>query len=265
MFTPVVPIGGYGGWRFLNRTMEAQKSAFAESLAQKRDMEYFRQKIGSVRTAEQLVSDRRLLSVALGAFGLEDDLGSRAFIRKVLEDGTLKPVALANRLSDKRYLELSKTFGFGDFAVPRTQLSDFADKLLARYRDQRFEAAIGLQSDSMRLALNARRELPALARRSMSEDAKWLTGMGTPPLRKVFEGALGLPASFAAIDIDQQLGVLQDRASRFLGSAGFSAFADPSRVEEVIRLYLVRGETASAGASGGGSAALQILGTIRRV
>lgn len=41
------------------------------------DEAYFRAKIGSVKTAEQLVSDRRLLKVALGAFGLEADINNR--------------------------------------------------------------------------------------------------------------------------------------------------------------------------------------------
>jgi hypothetical protein len=61
------------------------------------------------------VGDRRLLEVALGAFGLDDDIRNRFFIRKVLEEGTTSPSRrFANRLSDKRYLALAETFGFGD-------------------------------------------------------------------------------------------------------------------------------------------------------
>ena len=123
-YAPVVPFGGLAGWAFLTRTREAQKTAFASSPAVQRDEAYFRDRIGGISSAEELVSDRRLLSVALGAFGLEDDINNRYFIRKVLEDGTLDPKALGNKLADKRYLELSKAFGFGDYATPRTKLSD---------------------------------------------------------------------------------------------------------------------------------------------
>lgn len=242
-FAPVVPFGGYAGWTFLARTRDAQMRAFVAGPALRRDEAYFREKIGSVRTAEALVADRRLLSVALGAFGLSGDVGNKYFIRKVLENGTLDPGALANKLADKRYLEFSRAFGFGDFATPRTQLSDFADGILAAYETRRFEEAVGDANDQMRLAMNAERELGKLAARTISADAKWFTVMGSPPLRQVFQTALGLPAAFASIDLDQQLSVMKDRAERFLGSDDVAQFADPGQIERLVRLFLLRTET----------------------
>lgn len=259
-FTPVVPLGGYAGWAFLTRTREAQKEAFVASPSLQRDEAYFRARIGSVTTAEELVADRRLLRVALTAFGLEADIDNRYFIRKVLEDGTLNPDALANKLADKRYLEFSKAFGFGDYAVPRTVLSDFADRILAGYETRSFEAAIGAQDDRMRLAMNAERELAALAGRAISDDAKWLLVMGSPPLREVFQTAFGLPAGFAALDLDQQMGVFRERAERLLGSSGIDQFADPARIEDLIRVFFLRAEIgAGGGAYSSASAALTLL------
>ena len=40
--------------------------------------------------------------MALGAFGLQDDINNRYFIRKILEEGTTNEDALANRFSDTR-------------------------------------------------------------------------------------------------------------------------------------------------------------------
>ena len=258
-FAPVIPFGGYAGWKFLARTGAAQKEAFLASPALQRDEAYFREKIGSIRTAEDLVADRRLLSVALGAFGLGEDIGNKYFIRKVLEDGTLNADALANKLADKRYLEFSGAFGFGDFAVPRTQLSDFADRILAAYETRSFEAAVGETNDEMRLAMNAERELGTLAARSISGDAKWFTIMGSAPLREVFQTAFGLPSSFASIDLDQQLLVMKDRAERFLGSADIGQFSDPGKIEDLVRLYLLREETDAAIGYTAQSAALTLL------
>ncbi|OYX41629.1 MAG: flagellar protein [Rhodobacterales bacterium 32-67-9] len=245
-FTPVVPFGGYAGWKFLARTREAQKEAFLENATLQRDEAYFREKIGGIATAEDLVADRRLLSVALGAFGLGDDIDNRYFIRKVLEDGTLRPDALANKLADKRYQEFSKAFGFGDFDVPRTRLSDFADGILASYETRRFEEAVGEQSEAMRLGLNAERELARLADRNISGDAKWFSVLGSAPLREVFQTALGLPAAFASIDLDQQLGTLKNRAEQMLGSSDIAQFSDPRKVEDLVRLYLLRAEAQGA-------------------
>lgn len=244
-YTPSIPLGGYAGWAFLTRTRAAQMEAFVSSPTLQRDEAYFRDRIGGISTAEDLVADRRLLSVALGAFGLEADIDSKYFIRKVLEDGTLDPDALANKLADKRYLEFSKAFGFGDYATPRTKLSDFADTIIAGYETRSFEAAVGDQSDEMRLALNAQRELATLAGRSLTDDGRWFSVMGSAPLREVFQTALGLPSAFAAIDLDQQLATFRDRAESVLGASEISMFGDPGKIEELIRVFLARAEAQS--------------------
>lgn len=261
MFAPALPLTGYAGWKFLERTREAQQAALTAQPVYKNNVEYFRANIGKVTTAEELVADRRLLSVALGAFGLDEDINSKAFIRQVLEGSTLEAGTLPNRLADKRYFEMSKAFGFGDFPTnPNTLLSTFPDKIIKQYEDRQFELAVGQQDQTLRFAMNAERELSALAQKSNSEDTKWFTIMGSAPLRKVFETALGLPSAFGSADLDQQLGVFKDRAETFLGSSDPAMFKDPQKLDDLIRLYTVRAEI-NAGISGfsPGAAALSIL------
>lgn len=110
MFQPVLPLSGLPGWVLLNRTLESQTQAFNASPQIVRDTDYFVENIANVRSAEDLVSDRRLLTVALGAFGLDEDINNRALIQKVLEDGTADPASLANRLADDRYARFSEAF-----------------------------------------------------------------------------------------------------------------------------------------------------------
>lgn len=238
-FAPFIAGSGYGGWAALARTRDRQMTALANSADVRRDEAYFRDKIGSVKTAADLVSDARLLRVSLTAFGLENDVGNRAFIRRILEDGTLKADALAHKLSDKRYLEFSKAFGF-DLSIPRNQMSDFADKTLAAFKERRFEAAVGQQSEGIRVALNAQRELSVIAKGSGSVTTKWFRILGAPPLRKFVEGALGLPPSFGAIDLDQQVQAVRDKLDRRLGTDDPAAFADPRHMDKMIRLFLAR-------------------------
>lgn len=259
-FSPVVPTGGLAGWAFLTRTAEAQKAAFLRSPGIARDEAYFREKIGGIESAEALVSDRRLLGIALKAFGLGDDIDNRYFIRKVLEDGTLTRDALGHKLADKRYLSLSAAFGFGDFAVPRTVLSDFADDILSKFEAEAFEEAVGETRAELRLALNAKDELADLASGTGGADAAWYRVMGSAPLREVFQTAFGLPDSFAGLDLVQQLGEFRSRAERYLGAGEISQFADPDRVESLIRLYLVRADASSGSATTPGAAALSLLG-----
>lgn len=259
-FQPVVPFSGIAGWRFLERTMDTQKAAYEASATVERDLTYFSENIGKIKTAEALVSDRRILSVALGAFGLDDDINNRFFIRKVLEDGTLNSDALGNRLADKSYLKMAKAFGFGDFDTPNTVLSDFPEKIISAYKARQFEIAVGESNSDMRLALNLEREMQDIAASDSSDDTKWFTIMGSEPLREVFEVAFGLPSSFASLDLDQQLGIFRDKAARTFGDGEISQFSDPEKMDDLIRRFLVRSELNSTfGSYSPASTALTLL------
>lgn len=259
-FQPIVPFGGISGWAFINRTRENQQLAFNQSVPIQRDTEYFKENIANITTAEDLVADRRLLSVALGAFGLDDDIGNKFFVEKVLNDGTFDSDDLANKLSDKRYLAMAKAFGFGDFDTPNTQLSDFPEKIISLYQTQKFEGAIGDQNEDLRSALSLERELDTVLQKDTSENANWFTIMGTPPLRAVFEAGLGVPSSVGSLDLDRQLEIFKERAGRLFGDTSVSQFSDPEKSQKLIQKFLVLSEIQSNFSSTtASSAALAIL------
>lgn len=259
-FRPALPLTGYAGWGFLKRTMVRQQALQQASPVQQRDEAYFRDRIGKVETAAQLVDDKRLLRIALTAFGLEGDTNSKAFIRKVLEGGTLKTDSLANKLANKQYQKFSAAFGFGDFSVPRTRISTFPDEILAQFRARSFETAIGTQSNAYRLALNAEREIPAVAARNSSETAKWYVILGNPPMRELMQTALGLPKSLAAIDLDQQVSAMKSKTAAVFGSDSVSQFTDPATMEALIRRFVLRSEAQEAATGSSPAAiALQLL------
>lgn len=258
-YQPVLPAGGNLGWTFLKQTRIAQQEAFNTSAVVARDTDYFREKIGEIRTAEDLVADRRLLSVALGAFGLDDDINNKFYIRRVLEDGTIDPQSFANRLTDKRYLAMSEAFGF-ELEPPKTVISTFAENIINQYKTRQFEVAVGNQDEDMRLALGIEREIAALAERDLSEDAAWFTVMGTPPMRRVFELALGLPSEIGSVDIDRQLEIFKEKAAASFGTSNPAELTDPETQEKLIRNFLFRSELAASSASTvQGSVALSLL------
>ncbi|MEX3316333.1 DUF1217 domain-containing protein [Sulfitobacter sp. PS-8MA] len=260
MYRPVIPMSGLAGWRFLQRTYDTQFEAFNKSAELQRDTDYFRENIGAISRAEDLVSDRRLMAVTLGAFGLQDDIDNRFFIRKMLEEGTTSDDALANRFTDPRYKEMSEAFGFGPGEFLKIGEAGFVDAIVARFEANSFEVAAGEQDESMRIALYAQREVAELAGADMSNDAKWFTLMGDPPMRALFEKALNLPSSIGQIDVDQQLGVFQERAQSVFGTDQLTDFADPGMVEDLITKYVVRNQIASFNAGmSGQSIALTLL------
>lgn len=258
-FVPVVPFGGVGGWNFLERTRARQEEAFRTSPVLARSTADFAERIGQVRSAEDLVRDRRLLEVALGAFGLEEDLRNRFFIRKVLEEGSASPAALANRLSDKRYLALAETFGFGDRPGGNVQRAGFAADVIARYRERQFEAAVGQSNPDMRLALSLPREFGEIAARRLSNNAMWFTAMATPPVRTVLERALGLPTQVGVLDIDRQLALFKERAAARLGTSDFAALATAEGQDRLRQAFLTAPSTSGPGLAVRGTGALALL------
>lgn len=266
-YQPVVPLTGIAGWRFLERTHAKQQAAFENGAELRREIAYFEENIASVKSAADLVGDRRLLKVALAAFGLESEIDKKAFVRKVLEEGTTAEGAMATRLTDPAWRKLSAAFGFGDGGA-RTGQAGFAPAIVSAYKARAFEAAVGNADNAMRLALNFRREIAALA---AGEGGSWYSILGSKPLRQVVEKAFGLPAQFAQIDIDKQADTLKDRCDRLFGSDALTVFLDKAAVDKLIdrflartqiedgvaasgpaanALTLLRGMTASGGASG---------------
>ncbi|MBP7001949.1 DUF1217 domain-containing protein [Amaricoccus sp.] len=256
-FSPQIPLAGIAGWRFLQRTQATQEAAFAKGAELQREIAYFRENIGSVTSAEELVADRRLLKVALGAFGLEGEIDKKAFIRKVLEGGTEDPEALASRLTAPGFKEIADAFGFGNAAGARTGTAGFADGIVAAYKSRAFEAAVGEKDNDMRLAMNLRREIAALA---AGEGGSWYKVIGSSPLREVFEKAYGLPSSFGQLDVDKQRDVLRDKTSALFGTSGLTAFAKEENVEKLVTRFLVRAQIdAGPSATAPGAAALTLL------
>ncbi|TDL84919.1 DUF1217 domain-containing protein [Meridianimarinicoccus aquatilis] len=258
-FQPLLPVGGLTGWNFLNRTIESQKLLQNASPVAQREMNYFRENIGNISSAEQLVGDFTLMKVALSAFGLQEDVSNKFFIRKVLEEGVIADDSLANRLSDARYAALSKAFGFGGLGEPRTALSSFPDEILSAYEDQTFEVAVGDVQPELRLALGLERELETVLENSSSADARWYGVMGSSPLREVFETALNLPETFAALDIDQQLVVFRARSEEVFGLPEVADFIDPNAAESLRNRYLLMNEINNGQASLATSPALSLL------
>jgi hypothetical protein len=260
MFQPVLISSGLTGWQFLQRTYDRQLETFTQSTELKRDTEYFAEKIGQITSAEELVADRRLLSVALGAFGLQDDINNSFFIQKMLSDGTTADDALANRFTDNRYRDLSAAFGFGPGELRGSLDPDFAQGIIAGFHSNSFEVATGQQDDTMRIALYAERTLGDVVSTDGSEASKWFTIMGQPPLRSLFETALGLPDAFGQVDIDQQLTVFQERSERIFGVSDPADFARPEIMENLITSYLARSQLNTFGtATSGAAIALTLL------
>lgn len=259
-FTPVIPIGGVLGYRVLSATEANQRELFNQTPQIAREITYFTENIGNVKTADDLVSDRRLMQVALGAFGLDEEVDKRAFIRKMLAEGTENPDAFANRFVDPRYQRLSAAFGFGNAGGARTGDPGFAQSITLQFSQRQFDIAVGESDENMRLALNFRREIQTYATANDPDGTAWFSVMGDQPVRAVFEGAFNLPTSFGQLDIDRQRDDLRAQNNKNFGSTSLAIFADPAQAEAVIERFLIlRAAADGPSANAPGSTALTLL------
>lgn len=264
-FSPIIPAPGLTGWSFLTRTRARQEQSFAKTPTVARDVSHFRAKFAQVETAEALVSDRRLLRVALGAFGLQDDLDNRAFMRKLLEDGTTDRRALANRLADKRYLAFATAFAHLTPGSAKAPARDLTERIVTQYQSRAFEIAVGEQDQTMRLGLSLQRELPQLVEQYSSEDARWFGALGNPPLRAILETTLGLPREFGQLDLDDQVRRMRSAMQRRFGTSRIDELAHPETLAKLTTRFQVMSQLReSQSVMSGAATALTLLQTMRR-
>ncbi|MHA7873610.1 MAG: DUF1217 domain-containing protein, partial [Hyphococcus sp.] len=227
-------------WRILQATSARQQETFERSPQLQRNIEYFRENISSATTAEDLVKDRRLLTVALGAFGLSEEINKRAFVQRMLEGGTDEPDSFANRFADNRYREFVKAFGYGNITNGSSVLlPSFREDIIARYKSLEFERAVGEVDNDMRLAMNFKREIVAIAQADVNERTAWFQIMGQRPVRELIATALNIPTEVAQLGLDRQQEIFADRAQRVLGDSSPKIFEDPDVVSDMIRRFFL--------------------------
>ena len=85
---------------------------------------YYEANIGSVKSIGDLVGNYRLLSYALNAYGLGDQINAKGLITKVLEGGVSNPKSLANTLPNSQWTAFAAAFNFVDSgAIPPSSTS----------------------------------------------------------------------------------------------------------------------------------------------
>jgi hypothetical protein len=211
------------GWQVMNKTAAAEKARFVKQPEVAREIEYFKANIGKIETPADLVKDRRLLAVALEAFGLGGDVNAQGRVRKVLEEGTIDPKALANKLIDPRYKEMSGAFAFDMLGNQRLKDKEFVQSVIDRYQTAKFEAEVGEDNDALRNAMYFKRKIGGVT--------NWYNVLADKALFAVVKTGLGLPDDFSKIDVDRQADILESKVK-------LATFKDPAKLDQFATRYL---------------------------
>lgn len=258
-FQPIIVGSGLVAWRNLQRTLPDQLNAFQNNAQQKRLTDGFEQKASALTSAVAVVGDRQVLTLALGAYGLQDDVENRFFISRILSEGATDPDALANRMSDSRYKRLATDFALDGLSQFVGVLPNTAKEISQDYIQQAFSVAVGEIEPNLRLALNAENEFSRIAALDVSDDAKWFLLMGNPPLRSVVETALGLPQSFGQLDIDKQLEVFREKSRRSFGVGEVDGLAGEDTLDRIVDGFLLKKQLSQGQNLSSQNIALQLL------
>ncbi|MEM7290275.1 MAG: DUF1217 domain-containing protein [Pseudomonadota bacterium] len=195
----------------------------SENPQNSRDVEYYLENIGSVKSAEELVEDTRLLKFALSAYGLEEMSYAKALFVKLLDEGTTETTALANQLTDPRYKEFAEDFNFIEFGSATTSFDKVQQELVDKFYQQEIEKQAGNDNVGARLAIYFERKV--------GEIESPLDVLADRALTQVFQTALGLPSQMSLASIERQEEILSDRLD-------FEDLSDPEFVENFVNRFL---------------------------
>ena len=132
----------------------------SEQSAVKTATDYYTSNIGKVTSVDQLLGNYRLLSYALQAYGLGDQIHNTALIKKVLEEGTSSPSALANTLPNVNWKAFVNAFNFAATGSAAPTSSASVATTTADYTEHQLESS---QSDpGVELALYFARVAPTI-------------------------------------------------------------------------------------------------------
>ena len=144
-----------------NNLARYQKMVASEP-AVKNATAYYAANIGKVKSISDLVGNYRLLSYALTAYGLGDQVNNKALVTKVLQGGVTSSKALANTLANANWAKFAKAFDFVGSGASSVTSSAAIATTEAAYTEQTLETQQGKQDVGVQLALYFQRVAPTI-------------------------------------------------------------------------------------------------------
>ena len=124
---------------------------------------YYEANIGGVTSIQDLVGNYRLLSYALDAYGLGDQINNTALITKVLQGGVSNPNSLANTLINSNWRAFAAAFNFADGGGSSVSSASAVKTTTSDYVEQQLESDQGAQNGvGVQLALYFQRVAPTV-------------------------------------------------------------------------------------------------------
>jgi hypothetical protein len=212
----------YTSYAMITRDLPKSLERVAEKPEVARETDYYLANIGSVKSVDDFMNDTRLYNYALKAHGLEDMAYAKAFIRKVLTEGTDDKEDFANKLTDSRYKSLVDSLNFAAYGAGATAFDKAQKGVVDKFQRQTLEEDAGEDNMGVRLALYFERTAPTIksGMEILADDA----------LSEVVRTALALPDEIIGADLDRQAKYIEDKVK-------IEDFQDPAKVNKFLERF----------------------------
>lgn len=164
---------------------------------------YYLANITKVKSADDLMSNSRLYTYALAAYGLDSATEDKDLIKQVLQSKVGDPDSVANKQTNPAYAGLALAFNFEANGENATTINPAQQPTVDKYLRQTLEEDAGQTNQGVRLALYFQRKAPDIT--------SWYDVLADTALASVVRTALGLPDSFATADIDKQAQLFEQK------------------------------------------------------
>ncbi|MAL80608.1 MAG: hypothetical protein CMN55_16135 [Sneathiella sp.] len=211
-------------YKLANNQKDAHMKSFEAQPTVSRDLATFKEKIGEIKSVDDLMKNRTVLNMVLSAFQLESEIDKPAMVKKILTEDPTDKDSLVNRLVEPRWTKLANALHGLNSDPDFFQKEANVNAILAGYKTNEFEKFEGEKADGVREALYFKR---------MAGNVESLGQiMADKTLMHVVRVGLGLPESFQSLEFSQQ----RDRLEKQIN---IDDFKDPEKIEKMIQRFLV--------------------------
>jgi hypothetical protein len=202
-----------------------------------KEVTYFRQKMETIETVDQLLSDRRLLDFMLIAQRIDPKTVTTDYLKKIFKSDLKDPKSFANTEKDARFRALGGSFNFdakGNIVAKAGQSVQNTRSLMEtrdKYVRQTLEQRVGEENSGVRLALYFKRMAASI---SNPYDI-----LADNVLAEFTRTALGIPAETANSKVDAQAKMIEKKLK-------IKDLQDPKKVEKLVNRFLLTFEANNA-------------------
>lgn len=191
-----------------------------------REIAAFRDRIGDVKSVDDLMKDHEVYTFVMKSFGMESQIYAKAMNKQILSSDPEDKKSLVNRMTNADIKTLNATMGFlPDGTAKPGQFSDpkWVDGLVERYVDQRIVDSQRDNNPIVGEALSFMKDVSTLT--------NWYKVLSNPGAFNVMRVALGFPESIKGADVDAQKKMFERKMD-------IEELKDPKVVDSLVRKYV---------------------------